>query len=302
MDGRGGVDSVAEFCRRRGVAAQTRFTVSPNLNEALWTIRRKGPDQRWRTVAGRGDGADVPVASKPSTTTSAERQIFDTAVRIDGTFTGMPKPWFLGHTLTSLTHWAKISSLLRDAYTAGVGWIIPAHKEVVLVRLPRMAFAEGRTDVLHDDTGRLAVEWSDGSGWFYLHGKRFDGARYHKVIRSQLSLSEVCLLPDSDQRSIALSYMTFDDLVRKAGARLIDIGEGGTRLYQLRLPREIARDRPAGYGGFDYFIFMRDASHPEREFIEWVDPHVGVHGDAELCQAHAFGISLQDWLSIEQAG
>jgi hypothetical protein len=56
------------------------------------------------------------------------------------------------------------------------------------------------------------------------------------------------------------------------------------------------------YGGFDYFIHMRDASHPERRFIEWVDPQIGRQRNAELCQAHAFGISLDDWLSIEHEG
>ena len=53
------------------------------------------------------------------------------------------------------------------------------------------------------------------------------------------------------------------------------------------------------YEPYDYFIFMRDASHPEREFIYWVDPRVGARGDVELCQAHAFGITLQEWLSVE---
>jgi hypothetical protein len=47
---------------------------------------------------------------------------------------------------------------------------------------------------------------------------------------------------------------------------------------------------------------MRDASHPEREFIEWVDPEIGKQRNAELCQARAFGVSLDEWLSIEQEG
>jgi hypothetical protein len=73
-------------------------------------------------------------------------------------------------------------------------------------------------------------------------------------------------------------------------------------LYRLPLPPRLARDRKTSYGGFDYFIHMRDASHPEREFIEWVDPRIGRQRNAELCQAHAFGISLDEWLSIEQEG
>jgi hypothetical protein len=76
----------------------------------------------------------------------------------------------------------------------------------------------------------------------------------------------------------------------------------GTALYRLPLPPRIARDRKRDYGEFDYFIHMRDASHREREFIEWVDPRIGRQRNAEMCQAHAFGISLDDWLSVEQEG
>jgi hypothetical protein len=70
----------------------------------------------------------------------------------------------------------------------------------------------------------------------------------------------------------------------------------------LPLPPRIRSDRVRGYGGYDYIIHMRDASHPDREFIEWVEPAIGSQRNAELCQAHAFGISLEDWLSIRQEG
>lgn len=295
---------VEEFCRCRRVASGTRFTVAPNLSEALGVIGRKGPDRRWSRIVARGDRADVPSSAGPLPTARAERQIFEMSVRDEGTFRARhsDKPWFISHTVVSAAHWARVSTVLREAHNAGLGWLIPAHKNVVLVPLPRMSMAEGRTDVLHDDTGRRAVEWADGTGYYFLQGTQFSPSLYRKVIGSELSLAQLCLLPSVDERSITLSYMTFNDLVRKAGARLIDRGVRGTTLFELRLPGRIARDRPPGYGEFDYFIHMRDASHPEREFIEWVDPHIGVLGDAELCQAHAFGISLQEWLSIEHAG
>ena len=52
----------------------------------------------------------------------------------------------------------------------------------------------------------------------------------------------------------------------------------------------------------DRSIHMRDASHPEREFVEWVSPDVGRRRNAELCQAHAFGITLEQWLSVDLEG
>jgi hypothetical protein len=96
--------------------------------------------------------------------------------------------------------------------------------------------------------------------------------------------------------------LTFEQLVLGSDAELLDRAVRGTSLYRLPLPPRIARDRKRDYGGFDYFIHMRDASHPEREFVEWVDPAIGRQRNAELCQAQAFGISLAEWLSIRTEG
>lgn len=298
------LDLVEQFCVSRGVSAGTRFTIAPNLADALWAVHRKGPDRRWLTVATHGNVTDIPDTARTPSTARVERLIFTVAIQQESTFNTGPvnRPWFLSHTITSVVHWARLSRLLRDARAEGLGWVVPAHKHVLLVPLPRMSMAEGRTDVLHDDSGRRAVEWPDGTGYHFLHGAFFSPELYRRVVGSELSLAELCALPSVDHRSIALSYMTFDDLVTRAGAQLIDRGARGTSLFRLWLPDRIARDRPRGYGECDYFIHMRDASHPEREFVEWVDPRVAIHGDAELCQAHAFGISLQEWLSIEQAG
>ncbi|MCF6391129.1 hypothetical protein L2K20_29590 [Mycobacterium sp. MBM] len=276
--------------------------MAPNLSDALRLMDLKGPDRRWSKIGGRGHAADIPPPSPPAITTSAERQIFDVALEEAGQATGFQRAWQHSHTVASGAHWARVSALMRSAHNAGLGWLIPAHRDLILVPLPRMSVDEGTADVLHEDTGKLAVEWLDGSGYHFLRGVHFDTATYRKVVASQLSMAELCLLPNVDHRSIALSYLSFEDLVRRFGAQLIDSGRRGTSLFRLPLPRELRGARPAGYGDFDYFIHMRDASHPEREFIEWVDPRIGVQCDAELCQAHAFGISKQEWLSIEQAG
>ena len=129
---------------------------------------------------------------------------------------------------------------------------------------------------------------------FYKANDAHIGTRYLVV--------PIAALGNADQRAIALQYLTFEQLVYDSDAQLIDRGVRGTKLYRLALPPRMARDRKRGHGGYDYFIHMRDASHPEREFIEWVDPRIGSQRDAELCQAHAFGIGLDDWLSIEQEG
>lgn len=51
-------------------------------------------------------------------------------------------------------------------------------------------------------------------------------------------------------------------------------------------------------------VYMR-ALFPPSQVIQssnGVDPQIGRKRDAELCRAHAFGVSLDEWLSIELEG
>ena len=128
---------------------------------------------------------------------------------------------------------------MRDAYEAGLGWLVPVHRELLLIPMPAVRTAEGQPNVLHDDTGRPAVEWLDGSGAYFLRGVEFDERLYTLVIRSELLIQEIAQLSNADQRSIALTYMSFERLVLDSDAELIDVGVRGTRLY--RLPRRCRR-------------------------------------------------------------
>lgn len=298
---------VAEFCRRRDVATGTTIRVAPNLDAAFDVVVLKGPDRRWRSIASRPCHDDFPESNSGLVKVPAERAVYDHALRhydttSSGRLTRPSRAWCLKHVVVSAQHWARFSATIRTAREHGLGWMVPAHKDVLAVPAPTLRCLAERPDVLHDDNGRPAVEWPDGTGFYFLRGTPFTERLYHRVLAGQLSLEAVNALDNADQRSIALSYMSFDQLVRRSGAVLVNVGVKGTSLYCLPLPRRIARDRVRGYGAFDYFIHMRDASHPEREFIEWVEPRIGARGDAELCQAHAFGITLDQWLSIEQEG
>ncbi len=298
---------VERFCRRRSVAEGTSFTVVPSFTEAVRIALLKGPDNRWKRINARCDAADIPATALEHNPVTADRTVYEFLLRHEHSAKTLgPRttraPWFLSYIVVSAAHWARFSDALRQAPAHGLGWLIPAHREVLIVPAPEMRFAEGRPGVLHDDTGRHALEWADRTGYYSLHGTEFGKSLYNNTLTGTLSVDQIALLADADQRSIALSYLTFERLISGADTLLLDTGIKGTALYRLRLPARIARDRPAGYGQHDYFIHMRDASHPEREFIEWVDPNVGEKRNAELCQAHAFGITLEDWLSIEQQG
>lgn len=295
---------VEDFCRARDVDRGSRFRVVPSLEKAFDVLALKGPDRRWKTIASRHCGTDFPESSGVHPGVPAERTAYEHALREYNRAcpTKLARSWCLRQVVVSTAHWARFSRSIRAAREHGLGWMIPANKDVLIVPRPALRCLEDRPAILHADSGRMAVEWPDGTGFYFLRGTPFEASLYTQVINGQLSLDQITALDNADHRSIALSYMTFDELVRRSDAELLDIGVKGTSLYRLPLPGRIARDRVRGYGGYDYFIHMRDASHPEREFIEWVAPRIGARRNAELCQAHAFGLTVEQWLSIEQEG
>lgn len=298
--------AISAFRRARGID-DTPVTVVDRLDRAIAISELKGSDLRWRTLpfwAPDDDPGDPPSGHEfAAATTDVAQAVLDRVLAIEGRRRGSRSGlWMDAHAVLSVSRWARFSLAMRDAHYGGLGWLVPVHRELVLVPMPLVRTAEGMPNVLHDDTGRPAVEWMDGSGSYFLHGVEVDKRTYTKVAEGQMLIQEIAALPTADLRSIALTYLSFEHLVIDSDAELIDTGVRGTRLYRLPLPFRIRIDRFAGYGGYDYFIHMRDASHPEREFVEWVEPRIGCQRNAELCQAHAFGVSLAEWLSIEQEG
>ncbi len=295
---------VADFCEQRRVSSGTRVTPVPNLSEAIRVLAGKGPDPRWQFINNRGRDADFqPAAPRDVHGANAERLLLQviSEQQTQGSRPSLPR-WCLKHTVTATAHFARFSAAIRIARQHGLGWMIPAYREVLAVPRPSISIGEEDSELPHEDSGRMAVRWPDGTGLHFLRGVYFPAPHYHRVLTGDLTLNQIAELANAEQRSIALTYLSVPGLLAGSDAQLLDVGAKGTRLYRLPLPDRIARDRPAGYGDFDYCIHMRDASHPEREFLEWVDPEVGRRGDAELCQAHAFGITREQWMSITEEG
>jgi hypothetical protein len=293
------VELVADFYRARDVDAGTKYLVVPNLDDALSIAASHGRDARLAELQQR----TANVVHELDDDRPVLRDIHELLFRHAVQRRAVHPPIRLGNIVVLSAGYAReLSGSLREACSNGLGWLIAADYTAIIVPAPVVRVAEGRPDVIHDDTGRMAVVWPDGHGYYFLHGSEFDKRLYYQIINHDLLIQDIAALDNADQRAIALQYLTFEQLVIDSDAELLDRGMRGTALYRLPLPPRIARDRKPDYGAFDYFIHMRDASHSEREFVEWVDPQIGKQRNAELCQAFAFGISLDDWLSIEQEG
>jgi hypothetical protein len=289
------VELVREFYREWHEGDDTEFVVVPNLPKAVSVYRSTGGhERRWKSLVWqRAQNGERLERSDYMRAPDVHQMVFDRVIR------GLWHPGNKPISAQRLGRYAPAGAI-EEACRHGLGWLLAVRGAALIVPTPLMRFADERRRVLHDDTGEMAIEWLDGSGQYILHGTEFDKPVYDRVIGHQLSIHDIAALGNIDQRAIALRYLTFEQLVVDSGAELLDTGAKGTSLYRLPLPLRMIEDRVQG--NFDYFIHMRDASYPEREFIEWVDPRVGRQRNAELCQAHAFGISLEQWLAIEQEG
>ncbi|MBA0045398.1 hypothetical protein [Mycobacteroides sp. LB1] len=296
------VELVTEFYRSIGLDKTRRITVRPNLDEALRLATHSQQDKRFADLADReGWGAwNVQELDDERLVFSEPHQVIFRHV-LDRSILDL-RHFLGGSTVLTAENADTVPNTLAEAFRNGLGWLIAAHGKAIIVPTPVIRVAEGGSDVLHDDSGRMAVVWPDGHGYYFLQGIEFDKRRYFQIIDHVLLIQDIAKLDNADHRAIALQYMTFEQLVVDSDATLLDRGVRGTALYQLPLPPRIAHDRTTGYGDYDYFIHMHDASHPEREFIEWVDPEIGRQCNAELCQARAFGISLGEWLAVGQEG
>jgi len=252
FDAERAVAAAIDFCTTYDVARHTGYSMVPRLDQALRIAALTGPDRHWRRMARWSGNNDIEGLPETVLLTDERDLLYNRFVA------ALPEAdWLPPNTVTSVSRWARFSPAMAEAQRLGLGWILPVRDEVLLVPMPTTRYADRSARVLHCDTGRPAIEWSDGSGPFYLHGTEFDEGLYRAVLGGELSIPAVAGIRNAQQRSIAMRYLTFDE-AEAAGARRLDHD-----VYRLPLPPGLARNR----GAFAYFIRLG-----ESQSIQWVDP------------------------------
>lgn len=203
-----------------------------------------------------------------------------------------PKAHGLFETIaTGLAH-AEIKSpqlqlieLLLNLAENGLYYMMSMKDKFIVVPSPRVIHNDGR---LHYDHG-MAVSWADGTGFYFLRGVKFDEPLYNTIIKQEITAEEVMKIRDSDQRMAAISMLRPDRLLKQLKAKAVHTGQRGTVLYEVKNFMDTRRT--------EYCMHMKDAS-TDREFIEWVPPKIGKQKNADLAQANAWGIALEDYLNL----
>lgn len=163
---------VSEFCAAHDVGRHTSYSVVPQLDRALRIAATIGPDRRWRRMARWSGNNEVDGLPETILLADERDKLYNRFVA------GLPDAdWLPPNTVVSVSRWARFSPAMAAAQQLGLGWILPVQRQVLLVPMPVTRYADNRTQILHCDDGRPAVEWSDGTGRYFLHGTEVDDQR-----------------------------------------------------------------------------------------------------------------------------
>jgi len=151
-----------------------------------------------------------------------------------------------------------------------------------------------------------AIRWKDSEyELYYLRGQSFDKAVWQKLMSSQFTMKDLVKLENTDARAVAIQLVRPEELLKQLDAKLIDTGVKGTRLYEVgdftnKVGKFVSEDYEASENGDTEYCMLMDDASTDRQFIEWTPPEIGKQRNAELCQAHAFGVPLEDYLLMAE--
>lgn len=157
-------------------------------------------------------------------------------------------------------------------------------------------------DLLHS-THKPAVAWNDGSGFYYLHGVKFEKDLWETIVSGRMTFHEILKIKDHEQRHQAIwcnpnAFSALDP-------RLIHRSESGSELYLV----ENTEINEIYYSPKMWFLrFIEGKPPPDSWAIEEIDPaYAEANPDAdavlkyhqEFCEIYAmtYAEERQYWLT-----
>lgn len=140
---------------------------------------------------------------------------------------------------------------------------------------------------IHNDHG-LAIEWNDGTGYYYLDGVKLDEALYNRIVSQKMTFSEIMKIEISDQRTVALKYNP--QAIINENAVLVHKDERGNELYCIE-GKEINK-----ITNFPKMYFVKMPCPTGRVFVEGISPDFAeAHPNATECQAELCSLTLTEY-------
>ncbi len=141
--------------------------------------------------------------------------------------------------------------------------------------------------LLHSDQ-KMAIEWKDGTGFYYLDGTKFEEDLWKKVLSKKMTFSEIMKIEISDQRTIALKHNP--QAIINEHAKLIDKDDRNNELYCIE-GQELNKELD-----FPKIWFLKMLCPTGRVFIESIEPVFAEnHQNATECQAWLCQLTLNEY-------
>ena len=143
---------------------------------------------------------------------------------------------------------------------------------------------------IHSDQ-KKAIEWKDGTGYYYLDGVMFEEKLWERVISKEMSLSEIMKIEISDQRTVALKYNP--QAIIKENAKLVHKDHRNNELYLVE------GSKINTLTNFPKMYFLKMTCPTGRTFIEGVPPEEAEKNpNATSMQALLCGLTTEEYLDL----
>lgn len=170
-----------------------------------------------------------------------------------------------------------------QAVEAGVGYRVE-YNDVLYLVPDRIARIDNQNR-FHSTKGP-SIFWKGGREFFYIHGVNFNKTTWKKVVSPKVTAKTILSLKNTEQRMAVLKVHGIEKILDKA--KLVNKSKKGNELYLL----ENVFRNPT------YYLKFKDPS-TDRIYVEGVRPEVGEKKDADYAQAQAWGLTKEEYLSIQ---
>lgn len=144
---------------------------------------------------------------------------------------------------------------------------------------------------LHSDE-KMALEWEDGKGEYYLNGVKFPEKLWKKITTRKMTLKNVMAIEDIDQRTQAMNYIPVAQFLEHAGGKILDTCKKGDIEYKLyELPRGIFTE-------VAYFAVYNCPS-TDKLYMSGIEPTIGSKKSIVTAMAWKANMTEKDWLAME---
>lgn len=203
-------------------------------------------------------------------------------------------------------------------------WVFSVDDKNNVFILAKPVFLAKDDRFLLDNDQRMALEWEDGTGEYWLRGVKFEEKMWKKLVDRTFDIKDMLNeATTAEQRMIAWRMLKPELLLKNLNAELVDSGNKysdlrekwgddfckeyypfafnePTKLYKVedfgtKVMGEEARQLTA------YCIVMNHPSIEGQQYLEWVRPDIAEKGDADFCQAWACGLDLEEYMAAVEA-